>query len=66
MPRVGDRHQEAGLEKLMEWTGDAWVAVCPFDDVPLTDQDGEGQWICPSCRRRWFDIVKAAWPDRWR
>lgn len=62
MPEVGERHQAAGLEKWMEWTGDAWTAVCPTDDVALTARDDEGQLICPTCRRRWHVIVEAAWP----
>lgn len=62
MPRLGDRYQEAGLEKVMEWIGDAWTAVCPDDDVALTARDDDGELICPSCRRRWHVIVGAKWP----
>lgn len=65
MPKIGERYQQAGLDKQMEWTGNAWMAVCPFDDVPVADDEGGAFGVCPSCRRPWSDIVKAAWPDRW-
>ena len=66
MPRAGDRIQESGLDKWMEWDGEAWTAVCPFDDVALTPRDGDGQWVCPVCERPWRDIVAEKWPRTYR
>ncbi len=50
-PRVGERHDD-GIGWARVWDGEAWVPVCPADDVPMSVRDGQGWLCCPSCGKR--------------
>lgn len=42
-PTVGERIDG------MEWVGDAWTAVCPACDIPMTEFDDCARLSCPLC-----------------
>lgn len=60
MPTVGERYQEPDMPLANEWTGQAWTSVCPVDDAPLSDWDGEGWLCCQVCGRRHNELAEIA------
>lgn len=53
-PQPGDRYDG------MEWTGDAWTAVCPVDDVPMTEYNAQGELACPTCGVSFLEYGRAS------
>lgn len=48
-PKVGARSVDEYNGRVIQWTGDAWASVCPQDDIPMADHDGQGWLCCAAC-----------------
>lgn len=42
-PQPGDRQDG------MEWTGTEWTAVCPVDNIAMTEYNACAELCCPVC-----------------